>query len=66
MNNDKAFFQNLRVFNRANVGLASEGGSGVPKHLKVIHRKTSLGVIEKVEHVYTPALFYTLYHGEMT
>jgi hypothetical protein len=47
MTNDKAFFQNLRVIEHAIVGLASEGGSGVPKHLKFIHRKTLLGVIER-------------------
>jgi hypothetical protein len=39
MYDDKAFFQTFRVFDYANVGLESIGGSGVPKHQKFIHQR---------------------------
>jgi hypothetical protein len=44
MKNDMAFFQYASELLRANVGFASDGGSGTPNAFTFIQRTTSLGV----------------------
>jgi hypothetical protein len=66
MNDEKGCFQNFRLLDRANVELASEGGPGVPMHLKFIYPRVSLGNERTKLSRGIHLLFLHTYHGERT